>query len=106
MSVHRVSVYTKAGVIAHVQSTNGDTWPRDVIETNANGEVVPLDRIDVELEATAAEIANGAPQRPQHRDAGVLFHEELEVVRGIVRYRAGKGEGRPIRNRTAVELPD
>ena len=92
--------------MAHVQSTNGDTWPRDVIETDKDGVVVPLDRIDVELEATAAEIANGAPERPQHRSAGVLFGEELEVIGGVVRYRTGKGEGRRIRNRAPVELPD
>ena len=96
MSVHRVSVYTKAGVVAHVQSTNGDEWPGDVVETDRNGVAIPLDRIDVELEPTEAEIASGSDGRPQHRRASVLFQKELEVVQGRVRYRAGQGQGRTI----------
>ncbi len=104
--IHRVSVYTKAGVIAHVQSTNGDEWLRDVVETDQNGVVVPLVRIDVELEATNAEVVNGTNGRPTHRSASVLFQKELEVVGGRVRYRVGEGEGRPIRDRAPVELPN
>jgi len=107
MSVHRVSLYLKqpGDVLAHVQSTNGDAWPRDVEERDAAGAVVPLTRIDVELEPTAAEIAAGTKGRPQHRKASVLFREELEMVAGKVRYRAGRGEGGAIRDRVPVALP-
>ena len=106
MSVHRVSVYTKAGILAHVQSTNGDEWPGDVIETDKDGVQTPLVRIDVELEPTAAEIANGTPGQPASRRASVLFQKELEVVAGKVRYRAGEGAGGAIVDRARVELPD
>lgn len=106
MSVHRVSVYTKAGVIAHVQSTNGDQWPGEVIEKDAAGVVVPLVRTDVELEPTAAEIAGGTPGRPEHRSAAVLFQKELEMVAGKIVYRAGVETIGVIRDRAAVVLPD
>ncbi len=105
MSVHRVSVYTKAGLVAHVQSTNGDEWPSDVVETDRNGVILPLDRIDVELEPTVTEIENSTHGRPQHRRASVLFQEELEVVGGRVRYREGRGQGRFIRERDPVKIP-
>lgn len=97
--IHRVSVYTDAGVLKHVQSTTGDEWPRDVVETDLNGDIVPLVRVDVELEATAAEIRDGTNLRPKHRKASVLFQRELEVVGGRVRYRAGEGDGGAIRDR-------
>ena len=107
MSVHRVSVYLKqpGDVLAHVQSTNGDVWPRDVEERDAAGAVVPLTRIDVELEPTAAEIADGVDGRPVHRKAAVLFNEELEVVGGRVRYRAGRGAGGTIGDRVPDRAP-
>ncbi len=105
MNNHRVSVYTRAGVIAHVQSTNGDRWPPDVSETDANGMAIPLVRIDVELEPTAGEIAAGANDRPAPRNAGALFREELEVVVGKVRYRPGKGSGGAISDRAVAALP-
>ena len=107
MSVHRVSVYLKqpGNVLAHVQSTNGDVWPRDVEERDAAGVVVPLTRIDVELEPTAAEIAEGDNGRPVHRKASVLFQQELEVVGGRVRYRAGEGRGGAINDRVPDRAP-
>ena len=105
MNNHRVSVYTRAGVIAHVQSTNGDRWPPDVSETDANGMAIPLVRIDVELEPTADEIAGGVNGRPAPRSAGNLFRKELEVSAGKVRYRAGEGAGGAIVNRAVAELP-
>ena len=101
MNNHRVSVYTRAGVLAHVQSTNGDEWPRDLTERDSNGVVIPLDRIDVELEPTEAEVENGVNDRPTPRRAGVLFRKELEVVAGKVRYRAGEGAGGAIHDRAA-----
>lgn len=106
MSVHRVSVYTRAGVMAHVQSTNGDAWPRDLMETDANGVEIPLARIDVELEPTAAEIKDGTQGRPAPRRATVLFQKELEVVAGKVRYRTGEGAGGAIVDRVTAALPD
>ena len=103
--IHRVSVYVKAGAIAHVQSTNSDVWPRDVEERDAAGALVPLTRIDVELEPTAAEIAEGTKGRPEHRKASVLFNEELEIVGGRVRYRAGRGAGGAISDRVPDAAP-
>ncbi len=97
--IHRVSVYTHLGVLKHVQSTNSDEWPRDVVETDLNGVVLPLVRIDVELEATAQEVRDGVNARPQHRRASRLFQKELEVVGGRVRYRAGEGDGGAINDR-------
>ncbi|KKL26155.1 hypothetical protein LCGC14_2398120 [marine sediment metagenome] len=102
---HHVSVYTRAGVMAHVQSTNGDQWPPDVVETHAAGAVVPLVRIDVELEPTNAEVVAGANGRPAPRRAADLFAKELEVVAGKVRYRPGKGSGGAISNRAVAVLP-
>lgn len=102
---HLVSVYLKGGVIAHVQSTNGDEWPRDVKEFDENNVAIPLARVDVTLEPTAEEIAKAVNGRPKHRSAAVLFQEELELVAGKVRYRAGKGQGRAIRDRAAVAIP-
>jgi hypothetical protein len=63
-------------------------------------------RIDVELEPTAEEIANGLEDQPAPRSASVLFHKELEVVAGRVRYRAGEGSGGAIIDRGAVVAPD
>jgi hypothetical protein len=105
MNYHKVSVYTRSGVLAHVQSTNGDEWPGGVTETDSAGVSIPLVRIDVELEPTAAEIARGANGRPASRRAAVLFKKELEVVAGKVRYRAGEGGGGAIVDRAAVVLP-
>ena len=104
MNNHLVSVYTRGGVMAHVQSTNGDQGPPDVVETDAAGAVVPMVRIDVELEPTADEIADGVNGRPAQRRAGDLFRKELEVVAGKVRYRAGKGSGGAIRDRAVEAL--
>lgn len=104
MNQHKVSVYTKVGVLAHVTSTNGDTWPPDVTETDLGGLVVPLTRIDVILEPTAEEIAGGANGRPLPRNASVLFQKELEVSEGKVRYRAGEGSGGSIVSRAVAEL--
>ena len=106
MSVHRVSVYTRAGVLAHVQSTNGDEWPLDLVERKAGGGIIPLVRKDVELEPTADEIKDGTDGRPLHRRASVLFAKELEVVAGEVRYRAGEGAGGAINDRVAAEPPE
>ena len=97
--IHRVSVYTDAGVMAHVQSTNGPEWPRDVKAFDASLVEIPLVRVDVELEPTAREIADGSNGQPAHRKATVLFREQLEVVGGRVRYRAGEGDGGAIRDR-------
>lgn len=105
MRNHLVSVYLKAGAITHVQSTNGEPWPADVVEFDPAGVVVPLVRIDVELEPTAAEIANGEADHPAPRPASVLFGKELEVVAGKVRYRAGEGAGGTISDRVLVVLP-
>ncbi len=101
MNNHRVSVYTRAGVLAHVQSTNGDKWPGDLKETDANGVEIPLVRIDVELEPTNAEVVDSTNGRPAPRRAAVLIEKELEVVAGKVRYRAGEGAGGRIIDRAA-----
>lgn len=97
--IHRVSVYTRAGVLAHVQSTNGPEWPRDVKEFDSAGVEVPLVRVDVELEATTAEIAESVNGQPTHRKASVLFQKELEISGGRVRYRTGEGDGGAIKDR-------
>ncbi len=105
MNNHLVSVYTRAGVMAHVQSTNGVRWPPDLIETDAGGVVTPLARIDVELEPTAREIVDGTNDHPAPRSASVLFAKELEVAVGRVRYRAGEGSGGAIVDRVVAALP-
>ena len=106
MKNHLVSVYVRPdGKIGHVQSTNGDAWPGDVVETAEDGSNLPLTRIDVELEPTADEIRDSVNGRPKSRRAGVLFREELEHVGGVIRYRAGKGEGGRISGRAPVEIP-
>lgn len=91
--IHRVVVYLRAGVIAHVQSTNGPEWPRDVKELDIDGVEVPLRRIELELEATPEEIAEGESGQPRHRKASALFRDELEfdAPSDRVRYRAGSG---------------
>jgi hypothetical protein len=105
MNNHHVSVYTRAGILSHVQSTNGDQWPPDLIETDSNGAIIPLVRFDVELAPTNAEVVAGVNGHPAPRSAAVLFHKELEVIAGKVRYREGKGAGGAIVRRAAVELP-
>ena len=105
MMEHHVSVYLNGGVIAHVQSTNGDGWPRDVKEFDANGFEIPLVRIDAVLEPTAAEIEKGSNGHPAPRPASVLFQKELRVVAGKISYRAGEGAGGAIGDRVPVEIP-
>lgn len=105
MMEHKVSAYTRAGVFAHVQSTNGPEWPRDVQEFDPNGIEVALVRIDAVLEPTAEEITNGENDQPVPRPASVLFQKELEIVGGRVRYRAGEGAGGAIDDRVPVALP-
>ncbi len=105
MNNHLVSVYTRAGVIAHVQSTNGVEWLPDLVEINDAGVVTPLVRVDVELEPTARETADAINNHPTPRSASVLFRKELEVVAGKVRYRAGEGSGGAISDRTVAALP-
>ena len=105
MNNHLVSVYLRAGVVAHVQSTNGDEWPRDLMETDANGVAIPLVRIDVEIEPTNAEVVAGTNGRPAPRRAAVLFEKELEVVAGKVRYRVGGGGSGAIVDRVVPVLP-
>lgn len=95
MRKHLVSVYLRGDVILHLQSTNGDVWLSDVLEIGSGGIEVPLRRVNVILEPTADEIAQGSDGRPLHRSASKLFNEELEFVRGIegedgkVVYRSG-----------------
>jgi hypothetical protein len=105
MRNHKVAVYTRAGVLAHVQSTNGEEWPADIEEYQSDGTPVPLVRIDVELEPTAREIADGDVDKPAPRRASVLFNRQLEVVGGKVRYRSGEGGGGAIIDRAAAVLP-
>jgi hypothetical protein len=62
--------------------------------------------MDVELEPTAAEVADGTNGRPVHRRATVLFEKELEVSAGKVRYRAGEGKGGAIVDRVVAAVPD
>ncbi len=91
--IHRVVVNLRPGnVIAHVQSTNGDEWPRKIVETDKDGNEVPLTRILLELEATPEEVAAGKNDRPLGRAASVLYHSELEFSGGKIRYRAGSGQ--------------
>ncbi len=91
--IHRVVVNLRPGnVIAHVQSTNGDEWPRKITESDKNGVALPLTRILLELEATPEEVAAGSNGRPAGRAASVLFHSELEFAAGKIRYRAGSGQ--------------
>lgn len=101
--IHRVVVYLKANVIAHVQSTNGDAWPGVVEERDPNGVNVPLRRIELELEPTQEEIDKGENGRPQFRKASALFNDELEydVPSGRVRYRADSGRDGKIDPRAA-----
>lgn len=91
--IHRVVVNLRPGnEIAHVQSTNGDEWPRKISETDKDGVEVPLRRILLELEATPEEVAAGKHGRPAGRAASVLFHSELEFSGGRIRYRADSGQ--------------
>lgn len=101
--IHRVVVYLKANVIAHVQSTNGDEWPRMVQERDQNGVEIPLRRIELELEATQEEIDKGENGHPQHRRANALFNDELEynAAADQVRYRADSGRDGKIEPRAA-----
>ena len=92
--IHRVVVYLHPDEsIAHVQSTNGPTWPGLVAETDAAGVEVPLRRIELELEPTQAEMDASVRGQPRHRNAGVLMRDELEydIPSAQVRYRSGRG---------------
>lgn len=90
--IHRVVVNMAPGnVIAHVQSTNGDEWPREITETDEDGNETPLVRIFLELEPTPEEIEAGENGRPAHRSASSLFNTELEISGGKIRYRADSG---------------
>ena len=91
--IHRVVVYLKGSVITHVQSTNGPEWPNPLRELDIDGVEVPLRRIELEIEATQEEIAEGTSGQPRHRKATVLFRDELEydAVGDRIRYRAGAG---------------
>ena len=101
--IHRVVVYLAPGnVIAHVQSTNGDDWPRPITETDENGLDVPLTRIELELEPTPEEVAAGENGRPAHRSASVLFNTELEISGGKIRYRADSGQAGAITERARL----
>ncbi len=89
--IHRVVVYLRADQsLAHVQSTNGDVWPGPLEERDRDGVVLPLRRIELELEATAEEMDAGENERPRHRKAAALFRDELEYDAGsdAIRYRA------------------
>lgn len=92
--IHRVVVYLHPDeTIAHVQSTNGPTWPGLVSETDDADVEVPLRRIELELEPTQAEIDDAEHGQPRHRNAGVLLRDELEydIPSAQVRYRSGRG---------------
>lgn len=102
MNNHLVSVYLKAGVIAHVQSTNGPEWPRDVVEMDQNQNVIPLQRVDITIEPTPEEIAEAVHEQPRHRSASALFRDQLEFVGGVVRYRVGLN----IPGKIASRIPD
>ena len=103
--IHRVSVYTDAGVLAHVQSTNGPEWPNAVRAFDSSFVEIPLVRIDVEVEATAREVTDSTNGQPAPRKASRLFREQLEVVGGRVRYRPGEGDGGRISDRAIVVAP-
>lgn len=106
--IHRVVVYLRPPqVIAHVQSTNSEDWPRLIHEWDKNGVELPLTRIELEVEATQEEIDAGENGRPRHRKASVLFREELEydIPSGKVRYRVGQGGGGAINPHIPVALP-
>lgn len=105
MNYHLVSVYTRAGVLAHVSSTNGDLWPGAIVEHDSFGVVIPLVRIDVKLEPTAAEAGDVLNPQSKPRSASVLFKKELEVIAGKVSYRAGEGSGGAIIDRGAASPP-
>ncbi len=101
--IHRVVVYLRAGVLAHVQSTNGPKWPREITEQDLSGVVSPLRRIELEIDATPEEIAAGENDRPQHRTASDLFSKELEydALGDQIKYRAGAGRTGTIKERVA-----
>ncbi len=107
--IHRVVVYLRPDQsLAHVQSTNGDVWPGALEERDPNGIVLPLRRIELELEATAEEMDAGENERPRHRKAAVLFRDELEYDAGsdAIRYRASSGQRGRITKHAAGATPD
>ncbi len=102
-NIHRVVVYLKSpgNVLAHVQSTNGDEWPRPIVEMDGSGVVVPMRRIELEIEATPEELAGGTTDHPQHRSAADLFRKELEYVGNQIQYKTGAGRTGTIKERVA-----
>lgn len=91
--IHRVAVYLRGNVMAHVQSTNGHELPGPVRELDKNGVETPLRRIELEIEATPEEVEQGTNGQPRHRKASALFRDELEydAQADRIRYRAGAG---------------
>ncbi len=107
--IHRVVVYLRADQsLAHVQSTNGDEWPGLLEERDRDGVVLPLRRIELELEATPEEMDAGENGRPRHRKAAVLYRDELEydIPGHRIRYRAGSRQTGKITERAAGVLPE
>ena len=96
MSGHLVSIYIKDGVMAHVQSTNGDRWLADVQEWAPGPArvLIPLRRINLLIKPTIDEIAQGTGGNPLHRDAIQLLREELEFVEDSIIYREGSPQFR------------
>lgn len=100
--IHRVVVYLRAdNTLAHVQSTNGSEWPGLLVERDKDFVVVPLRRIELELEPTNAEVIDGTNGHPQHRKASALFNDELEydAIGDKIRYRADSGRAERITER-------
>jgi hypothetical protein len=92
--IHRVVVYLRAdNTLAHVQSTNGSEWPGLLVERDKDQAVVPLRRIELEIEPTNAEVVAGTNGRPAHRKASALYNDELEYdAQGDqIRYRLDSG---------------
>ena len=89
MMEHLVSAYIRANMIAHVQSTNGSVWLRDIEERDENQIIIPMRRVNLILAPTVEEIERGENGKPVHRKAAELFQKELEFTDGKVRYRIG-----------------
>ncbi len=105
--IHRVVVYLRPDrSLAHVQSTNGDQWPGLIEERDKAGNLQPLRRIELELEATPEEVAAAENERPRHRKASALFRDELEYDPGrdSIRYRPASGRRERIAERVPVEI--
>lgn len=102
--IHRVVIYLRAdNTLAHVQSTNGSEWPGELVERDKDLVVVPLRRVELELEATPEEIAEGVNGHPRHRKASALYNDELEydAPSDRIRYRADAGRAEKITPRDA-----